>query len=371
MSLVLREARLDGRVVDLLLEDGRIAAIGPDLRVPADAETIAAAGDLVAPAFVDLQLNGAFGHDLIEEPESLWTIARRLPRHGVGAFLPTAISCDESRLQALIDVIARGPAADFVGARVLGLHLEGPCLAPARRGAHEEAWLRSPAAAPAALRHPLVRMVTLAPELPGAPELIAELTGRGIVVAAGHSMAGPAELAAARRAGLKTGTHLFNAMSGLHHREPGLAAALLDDDALHCGIIADGIHVDPLLLRLALRLKGPDRLYLVSDAMAGAGCAPGRHRLAGQEVLIDDRAVRLPDGRLAGSATLLDRGLAIMRAATGLEIDALLPLVTSTPAALLGEEIRLEAGARADLVLLSPSAEVRATILAGRLCHRG
>ncbi len=370
MAVFLRDAERSGARIDVLIDGDRIVAIGPGLVPPDEAELIDGRGSLVSPAFVDLQLNGAFGHDLVESPESVWEIARRLPERGVGSFLPTIISSAPGTIEAMIRVLEAGPPAGFAGALPLGIHLEGPCLAPARRGAHEERFLRAARERPEAMLHPLVKMVTLAPELDGALALVAELAGRGLVVSAGHSDAGPDEVAVAKSAGLRAGTHLYNAMSGLHHREPGLAAALLDDADLFCGLVADGVHADPLMVRLALRLKGPDRLFLVSDAMAGAGCAPGRYRLAGQDVVVDETAVRLADGRLAGSSALLDRCLRGMRAATGLPLADLLPLVTSTPAALLGLDAAVRPGARADLVLLDEEGRVRLTILAGEIRHR-
>lgn len=369
MSLLVRDVGTFGRRQDILVEEGRFASV-PLIEEARAEHTIDGRGFLIRPAFIDLQLNGAFGHDLVEEPESVWEIARRLPAHGVGRFLPTIISSPPEALERMIAVLEAGPPPGFRGARPIGIHLEGPCLSPAAAGAHEKRHLRLPAERPEAMFHPLVRLVTLAPELEGAEDLITELRARGIAVAAGHSRARAADLARAKAAGLQAATHLFNAMSGLHHRDPGLAAAILDDRDIRCGIIADGLHVADSMLRLAHRLLGSERLFLVSDAVAGAGALPGRHRLAGQDVEVREDAVRLPDGTLAGSAALLDRCLMTMVRALDAVVSDLAPMVTSTPAAVIGEEASLAVGAPADFVLLeSFTGRLRATVIGGEILH--
>jgi N-acetylglucosamine-6-phosphate deacetylase len=362
----------DGRKVRILAVDGRIAAIddgaaGP--AVPSDARRVDVAGLLVVPGFIDLQVNGACGRDITAEPAAMWAIGETLARHGVTAFLATIVSSAPSRVDGAIDAWHQAPA--FAGAVPIGLHVEGPFLSPARAGAHRREQLRAPDAGEASTWTPEagVRIVTLAPELPGALALVSQLSAREVVVAAGHTDADAAMGRAAVDAGVRYATHLFNAMRPLDHQAPSLAAALLDDDRVTIGLIADGLHVAPELLALVRRTVGPGRLSLVSDAMAGLDMAPGLMRLGDAEVLVGDDGARLADGTLAGAIAGLDVGLRTL-AATGCGLDEALAAVTSTPARLLGlgeGRGRLEVGGRADITLLSESLDVAATLVAGEV----
>jgi N-acetylglucosamine-6-phosphate deacetylase len=316
-------------------------------------------GRRVGPGYVDLQINGGWGIDLQAEPERLWELGARLPEIGVTAFLPTLTTNGSRRLDAALDAWATGRPGGYVGAEPLGWHLEGPWLAPSKRGAHRADLL---AAIPAALPPCLdpahgVRLVTLAPELDGADAAIAELRRRGVGVSLGHSaiaMAG-AEAAFSRGAGM--GTHLFNAMSGLHHREPGLAAALLmGTHRPAIGLIADGEHVDPVMVDLAWRLAG-DRIVLVSDAVAPLG-------------LTDRPVMRLADGTLAGAVVGLDRGVANLARFTGCADHVAHAAASTRPAAVLGIDARLGAGERFDAVVVESDGSVYATIIDGVVVHR-
>ena len=214
--------------------------------------------------------------------------------------------------------------------------------------------------------------MTLAPELPGALDVVRTLVARGVTVAAGHSSATAAQASAALDAGVTYVTHLFNAMAPLHHREPGLAGVALTDERVRVGLIADGIHVDPVVARLAARALG-DRLSLVTDAVAALGAGPGAGTLGslGVEVAAADLSVRLPDGTLAGSTLALDRAVRNAVAFAGLDLAAAVRAVTATPAAVLGLADRgvVAPGAVADLVLLTPEGEVVATVVGGRVVH--
>lgn len=373
-TILLDGARLvDERPVRILAVDGRIAAIehlGAPLDVPPDARRVDAAGLLAVPGFIDLQVNGACGHDITDDPSSMWAIGESLARHGVTAFLATIVSSQPGRVDAAIDTWHRGPASP--GAVPIGLHLEGPYLSPARAGAHRPDQLRAPDSAEASSWTPEagVRIVTLAPELPGALDLVAELSGRGIVVAAGHSDADAATGRAAVDAGVRYATHLLNAMRPLDHRAPSLAAALLNDDRVTIGLIADGVHIAPEMLALVRRMVGPRRLSLVSDAMAGLDMVPGTVRLGAAEVVVGPDGARLADGTLAGSIAGLDVGLRTLVAATGCDLSEALAAVTSTPAELLrlgAGRGRLEVGGRADVTLLTTELQVAATLVAGEV----
>lgn len=361
----------DGRTVRILAVDGRIAGI-LDVAAPLDfalARRVDGAGLMAVPGFIDLQVNGACGRDITDDPTAKWDIGEALARHGVTAFLATIVSSAPGRVDAAIEAWRQAPAS--AGAVPIGLHVEGPFLSPARAGAHRREQLRSPDPGEAASWTPVagVRIVTLAPELPGALGLVAELSARGVVVAAGHTDADAAIGRSAVAAGVRYATHLFNAMRPLDHRAPSLAAALLDDDRVTIGLIADGLHVAPELLALVRRSIGPGRLSLVSDAMAGLDMAPGPMRLGDAEVLVGEDGARLADGTLAGAIAGLDVGLRTL-AATGCDLDEVLASVTSTPARLLGlgeGRGRLEVGGRADITLLTAGLDVAATLVAGEV----
>ncbi|MGH9271674.1 MAG: N-acetylglucosamine-6-phosphate deacetylase, partial [Ilumatobacteraceae bacterium] len=244
---------------------------------------------------------------------------------------------------------------DRAGSAVpLGLHLEGPMLTPIRRGAHPEALLEPPSPELVAdwSRSSGVSLVTLAPDLPGALEVIATLVGRRVVVSLGHSDASAEQFAAGLRAGASYATHLFNGMRPFGHRDPGPIGAALADDRVVAGVIADGIHVDPVAVRMAWRTLGPQRFNLVTDAVA---TPPGPN------------GVRTADGVLAGSDLTLDRAVRNLVAWTGCAVDAAIATVTSAPADVLGltDRGRLRVGARGDVTVLDPRLHVVATIVGG------
>lgn len=367
------EVRLEGHALGI--ERGRIAAVAPEAAVPAGAEAFDGRGLSLVPGFIDLQLNGAFGDDFTVAPETIWQVAAGLGRYGVTSFLPTIITSPLEQVGKGQEVLAAGAPAGWRGAIPLGLHSEGPFLNQQKKGAHNPRHLRLPSrdavAAWAPEHH--VRLVTLAPELPGALEVVRTLVDRGVVVSAGHSMATYAEAEAGFAAGIRYGTHLFNAMPPLEHREPGLPGALLTNADLTVGIIPDGIHVHPSIVALAWTAKGARRLNIVTDAMAALGKPPGKYVLADQEVTVTAQDARLASGTLAGSVLAMDEAVRRLVAFTGAPLSEALATVTSTPADLLGigrERGRIVVGACADLVLLTPALEVVATLVEGQLIFR-
>ncbi|MEZ4512595.1 MAG: N-acetylglucosamine-6-phosphate deacetylase [Chloroflexota bacterium] len=359
----------DGAV---LVENGRLTAVAPShtLTPPPNARIIDATGQYLIPGLIDLQLNGGFGHDFTQDPGTIWEVARQLPRHGVTSFLPTIITAPLSVSQRGLDMLAQGPPADFVGAAPLGLHIEGPFLNPAKKGAHNPAYIQPPNLAAASHWSAAngVALVTLAPEMPGALPLVEALAGRGVVVSAGHSMATLAEAQAGFEAGIRYGTHLFNAMPPLHHREPGLAGALLTDERLTVGLIPDGIHVHPALVKMVWEGVSRERLNFVTDAMGALGMPPGRYLLGDHEVHVSETMAQLADGTLAGSIISLDVALRHAIAYTESSLTAVLPTFTSVPARLLGLDHQLgylRPGYIANMVLLSSTYYVNSTIING------
>lgn len=357
----------------LLVDEGRILACEParTLRRPAGAVPVDAAGLTVVPGFIDLQLNGALGDDFTLEPATIWRVAAELPRWGVTAFLPTIITSPLATVEQAQAVLAEGPPAGWLGAAPLGLHCEGPFLNPQKKGAHNPAHLRLPDPAHVAGWSPAqhVRLVTLAPELPGALEVVRLLVQRGVVVSAGHSMATYDEARAGFGAGIRYGTHIFNAMPVLGHREPGLPGALLTDAIITVGLIPDGIHTHPSIVELVWQMKGAMGLTLVTDAMAALGMAPGTFMLGDQAVTVTERDARLPSGTLAGSILAMDEALRRLVRFTGCTLAEALPTITSTPASLLGMEDRgrVAPGAAADLVFLDSQLHVARTMVAGKM----
>jgi N-acetylglucosamine-6-phosphate deacetylase len=360
---------------DIAIRGDRIAAVderpagvgGPDR----GRGVLDASGLLVAPGFIDLQVNGAFGHDVTSDPPSIWAVAAGLPRTGVTAFLPTVISAPPDAAAGAMAALAGGPLPGHAGAEPLGLHLEGPMLAEARAGAHEPRFLRPPS--PEVIEGwslaAGVRLVTLAPELPGALEVIRELRGRGVVVSAGHSDASEDQAIAGLEAGVSAGTHLFNGMPPITAGEPGIAGALLAPVDAIVGLIADGVHVPPAALRTVWMARGPHGIALVTDATSAMGMSDGRYVLGRRTVHLRGGEVRDDRGVLAGSALSMDRAVRTLVRETGASPAEALAAASATPARLLGldDRGRIEPGARADLVLLDRGLHPIATVVGGRV----
>jgi N-acetylglucosamine-6-phosphate deacetylase len=328
------------------------------------------------PGLVDLQINGCFGIEFQTADAARWAeAAARLPSTGTTSFVPTIITAPVERLTATLRS-ARAFVTDLPpdGARVVGVHVEGPFISPTRRGAHNPQWITDPTRASVTelieAGRGLLRLLTIAPELPGALAAIEQLTTAGVLVSVGHSDALAAQVAAAADRGARMVTHLFNAQRGLSHREPGVAGQALTDERLTSGLIADLHHVAGPICGLAFR-AAPGRIALVTDAAAPAGMPPGEYLLGGEPVRLPVAAGAPPvraDGTLAGSALRLD-------VAVGNAVDCGVPLAaaaaaaTSIPADLIGRADlgRLAPGAAADLVWLGPDLRTRATWLGGQL----
>ncbi len=352
----------------LTIEDGRIAALDLSDDVPADAPFITA-------GFADVHVHGWGGHDAMGGRAALDGMSRALLRHGITSFLPTAVSAPLDKLADFAETVrAWSPDAPPDGAQPLGFNLEGPFLAQARRGAHDPALLRNPADVPRAQVEPLVdsmRVITMAPELPGALDLIRWLNARGVAVSLGHSAATFDEAVAGYAAGAPTTTHIFNAMTGIEHRAPGLAVAALTDDDVYVELIADGIHVDRALWPIITRLKPTNRVLLVSDAIYLAGTGEGRGSLGGLAVEVSDGRVTLVGTTtLAGSVLSLDVAVRNL-VKSGAALPAAVAAASRNPLALLGvtDRGRLAVGQRADLIELDPDLAIHRVMRAGEWAY--
>jgi N-acetylglucosamine-6-phosphate deacetylase len=360
----------------VLIEGARIVNVLPrdDPRVrAADAHDLR--GNRLLPGFIDTQVNGGGGVLFNDVPsvDAIRTIGQAHRRYGTTGFLPTLISDDLHVIESALAAVRAALAPVNGAARVpglLGIHIEGPFLNPERKGVHDATKLRSlDAAAIELLAAPTGgrTMVTLAPEMT-TPESIRALTRAGIVVSAGHTNATSAQVRVALDAGLRGFTHLFNAMSQLGSREPGVVGAALDDEQSWCGLIVDGIHVDPLTLRLALRCKRHDRFMLVSDAMSNIGNGNHDFQIQGKTIRVRDGRLIDEDGTLAG-ANLTMAG-AVVNAVQLLGIDpaGAVRMASTNPAAFLGFEHelgRIEAGFRASLVVVDDRFQVLETWIDG------
>ena len=369
------------QVVDyplLSLEDGRITGI--EALTQADHDRVEAThrfpGATLAPSFIDIHIHGCAGHDVMEAtPKALDAIGAFLANRGVGAYFPTTVTSTKDEtlrsLAGLATEIKCRQHQPHTGATPLGIHLEGPFLSHEKRGVHTAALLEAPSIALferfSQAAEGYIQLMTIAPELPGAEELIAHATKLGVRCSMGHSDATVCDAQAGFQAGARSATHTFNAMRALDHREPGIAAFVLDQSALFAEIICDGVHVDPIMVRLYFKAKGEDRIILVTDGMSATGMPDGTYMLGEMEVEVHDgRATS--NGTLAGSVLTLDRSIKNFMEFTGASLKTTIAAATRNPARLMGIDNNwgsLDIGRTANITVLSPASEVIQTFLAG------
>ncbi len=373
-------AFLDDAVV--VVEDGKIAAMGSraGMEVPAGVEVRRFEGALLAPGFFDVHIHGAAGHDVMEAtPEAVGAVGRFLASRGTSRFLATTVTASiDATLRSVesLGKLIRKGAADGK-ARAVGIHLEGPFLSHAKRGVHPPALLQTPDIGlfdrMVDASDGQVRLMTLAPELPGATELAAHATGRGVRISVGHSDATAAETRSAIEAGAVSATHTFNAMRALDHREPGILGTVLTTDALYAELICDGIHTAPEMVRLWWKAKGKERAILVTDAMSAAGMPDGEYHLGEFAVQVAGGRA-MANGVLSGSVLTLDRALENFVTLTGATVEDALPLLTRNPAMMTGVGNgagRLAVGEAASLVAIDAKGKLIASIVDGREAVQG
>lgn len=358
----------------VVIDDGvitRIVSRAEEAAPPGEVEDYS--GATLIPAFFDVHIHGSGGADVMDATrDSLTTVGQFLARHGVGSYLATTVSAPVDTTLRSLNGLAKLIGSDIDGARPLGIHLEGPFISHAKRGAHAERDLLQPTVAlfnrlwEAAEGH--IRLMTIAPELPGANEVIARAVELGVRISLGHSNAGMEDTLRGVRAGATSATHTFNAMRRFDHRDPGILGVVLDRADLFAEIICDGLHVNPTVVRMFWKEKGADRAILVTDAMSATGMPDGNYRLGELDVRVKDGKCIIGEDTLAGSTLTMDRAVRNFAEFTGLGLDKVAMLATRNPARMTGFDSQvgsLEVGRAADFTVLSPKGEVVETILGG------
>lgn len=363
------------------IEDGMVLSIASraETAMPAGATVIDFGAATLAPAFFDVHIHGAAGHDVMEAaPTALDTVGTFLASRGTGSYLATTVTADLDKTLRAVEGLAKRvrEGAKPGQATPIGIHLEGPFLSHGKRGVQPAEHLRAPDIGVFDrlfdASQGTARLMTMAPELPGAVELTAHATARGVRVSVGHSNATAAETHAAIAAGAASATHTFNAMRPLDHREPGILGTVLTADQLYAELICDGIHTAPEMVKLWRRCKGATRGILVTDAMSAAGMPDGEYILGGFPVQVANGRA-MARGVLAGSVLTLDRALENFVAFTGAPLDESLPLLTANPAAMTGMDAKagtLSAGMPASLAAVNEAGKLIGAVVNGDVAMR-
>jgi N-acetylglucosamine-6-phosphate deacetylase len=362
----------------VVIEDGTILKAGSrkEIEIPGTARVVDFGDAVLAPGFIDIHIHGGAGHDVMDgDPSALAAVESLIAKHGVTSYCPTTVTAPVDKtlcsLEKLGRAVKHGHSNGQVRARALGLHLEGPFISRAKCGVHpvhdiapvsmelfEKFWSAAQGT---------IDLMTVAPELPGAADLIREATARGICVSLGHSDADSRATQSALAAGARHTTHTFNAMRKLDHREPGILGVVLSDDRLSADIIVDGVHVAPELVKILLAAKGDERTVLITDAISATGMPDGKYRLGMFEVEVKGLRCTV-DGHLAGSVLTMDSAIRNVMSLANWSLQRSVRLATLNPARVLRVDDRkgsLAAGKDADIVVLSNSGEVIRTIVAG------
>lgn len=381
-SLRLKNCRLydapeNAPPVDVWIRDGRIVALDAPPPDPDGVEVLDAGGRTLIPGLIDLHIHGSGGADVRDgTPEALRTMSAALARMGTTSFVGTAVM-QPSRGDEHLTAVARCTGTDLGGARLLGLYLEGPFANPEKRGGIPAEALYPPTPADVDrvldLAGGALRIMTVAPEIPGALSVIERLVGEGVIPAFGHSAATYEQTRDGIAAGIRHTTHLFNAMVGLHHRAPGPLPALLEAEHVTVELISDDVHVNRHVARFAARIFGPDRCVTVTDAMPPTGLPDGRYSFCGLECEARGGVARYLDGTLIGTAIPLLEVVRRFGEYTGASLADAVECATRIPARILGIDDRtgsIEAGKDADLVLLDADFSVWATVVGGRVAYR-
>ena len=353
-----------------LLFDERIAGIVPEGEIPVGTETIDAAGSYVIPGLIDMHIHGYLGEDASDGSfDGLRVMAEGVAKNGVTGFLPTTMTVSYDELRAAFEQIRRGmtESAHWDGARILGVNAEGPFINPGKKGAQAGENIRPGDAAFLREYLDIIRVFTIAPEMPGNMDCVREMAGKTLI-SMGHTGATFEEAHAAIDAGVGHVTHLFNAQTALQHRDPGVVGAALTDDRVSAELIADTFHVSANLYPLVTRMKG-DKLVLITDCTRAGGLADGEYTLGGQPIFVKGIECRLADGTIAGSVLRLNHAVRNLLAHTDLPVWEAVNAASLNPAKRIGVAGRkgsLESGKDADIAICDSDFNIRRTIVGGR-----
>jgi N-acetylglucosamine-6-phosphate deacetylase len=333
-----------------------------------DIEVIDGKGGYISPGFIDIHIHGSGGMDTMDSAKkSLDNISKSIIKNGVTSYLPTTMTMEINIIFTVLDNIREYLKKDSIDAQVLGVNVEGPFISKDKKGAQPENSIINPDLNLFDQYLDIIKIMTVAVEKPGALDLIEKLNKKGIITSIGHSTADYDEVMEAKQHGLKLITHLYNAMTGLHHRYPGIVGAALNSN-LSCELIADGIHVHPAVLELTSKIKSADEIILVTDAIEAAGLEDGKYELGGQEVLVKNGSARLEDGTLAGSILTIDQALRNMLKFTSLKLPEVIKMISLNPAKLLNLDHKIgqiKKGLKADLVILDRELQINEVFIKG------
>jgi len=366
----------------IFIENGEIIEIKDERKIDTatlgETEIIEAQGKFVVPGYIDIHIHGGGGSDVMDgDWETINQIAITHSCFGTTSFLPTTMTMSKNKIIKSLQGICKAAKKGTAGAKILGVNLEGPYINSEKKGAQKEEDIRLPSIEEfiqfQQTSGDLIRLITLAPEIPGAINFIKYLGKQGIIVSVGHSNATYAQVQAAINVGLSHVTHTFNAMRGLHHREPGVVGAALSSPELTVEMIADGIHIHPVVMKILIQVKEIEKIVLITDAMRAAGMSEGIYELGGQEVTVDKGQARLKDGTLAGSILTMDKAVKNLVNKIGISLPKAIQMASYNPAKSVGVENKkgsLELGKDADIVILNKKLEVELTMVAGKVVYR-
>ena len=388
MTILIKNATI--YLDDATLEDGyilidgeTIKEIGPAHQAPHEADEILtlSPNEVVLPGFIDMHIHGAGGSDAMDGTvEAVAHMAAFLPKEGTTSFLPTTMTQSPESIEQALEALHQYSQSDNVPgtADVIGVHLEGPFVNPSKAGAQPVQYIINPDAELFKKWYELsgqtIKQVTLAPEEPGGKELVELLNKEGIISSIGHTGATYQETMEAISLGVSQATHLFNQMTGLHHRDIGAAGASLMNENIYAELIVDGIHVSPEMVELSLKLKGIDRTILITDAMRAKGLSDGKYDLGGQDVFVKGKEARLEDGALAGSILKMNDAVKNIITYTGCSLRDAVQMAAVNPAKQLNiydKKGSIAVGKDADIVILDDDFQVLTTICRGKIAYRG
>ena len=366
----------------IIVEKGRIREIVNKEEISSatltGAKVIEGKDKFIVPGYIDIHVHGGGGSDVMDgDYEAINQIAIAHSHFGTTSFLPTTMTMSKDKiirsLRSICEAVKKGTA----GAEILGIHMEGPYINPEKKGAQKEEDIKKISIEEFLEFNQasgnLIRLVTIAPEMPGAIGLIKYLYKQGIIASVGHTNATYVQTQAGIQAGLSHVTHTFNAMRELHHREPGVVGAALTSPELTVEIIADGVHIHPIVLKILTKIKDGEKIVLITDAMRAAGLKEGTYDLGGQEVIVTKGQARLKDGTLAGSVLTMDKAVKNMVNKIGIQLPKAIQMASYNPAKSIGIDDKkgsLEPGKDADIVILNKNLETELTIVAGKIVYR-